>query len=287
MMRPYIDVHAHIGMTVSRSPAVGQTVGRYMGRMASAGVMAAVLCPTAGGPQANGVLDTRREHEAVSAALRAFPDRFPVGLGIAEVRHGEAGVVELERAMTAGGLSGFMCHPGLSGHSLGAELHPFLEAAAVHSGVCLLHQAGSTANIAAYARRFPSVTFIIGHVSLNRGAALDAAKHCANLPNVWYDIAQMPLNADESWNLRSLLSDLDGGRLLFGSDTPYYDFRLTQSLVESSDISESSKDAVAFENAAALIRRFAPGWELPTEPVSPPQVYTEEELWAANGARLL
>ena len=286
-MRPYIDIHAHIGMTVSRSPAVGQTAGRYMGRMASAGVQAAVLCPTAGGPQARGVADTRTQHEEVSAALRAYPRRFPVGLGIAEVRHGADGSAELERAISEGGLSGFMCHPGLSGHSLGAELHPFLEVAASHSGLCLLHQAGSTANIAAYARRFPSLTIVVGHVSLSRGAALDAIKHCAELPNIWYDIAQMPLNADESWDLRRLLSELNSGRLMFGSDAPYYDFRLTQRLVESAEIEEAMKDAVAHGNALSLIRKFAPGWELDADPVEPPQLYTDEELWAANGARLL
>ncbi len=56
-MRPYIDVHCHIGTTVSRAPTVGQSVGRYMARMASAGVAAAILSPTAGGPQAGGVGD--------------------------------------------------------------------------------------------------------------------------------------------------------------------------------------------------------------------------------------
>ena len=48
-MRPYFDVHCHIGMTVSRAPVVGQGVGKCLARMTSAGVIGAIPCPTAGG----------------------------------------------------------------------------------------------------------------------------------------------------------------------------------------------------------------------------------------------
>ena len=38
-MRPYVDVHCHIGTTITYDPAVGQTTGRCLARMASAGVV--------------------------------------------------------------------------------------------------------------------------------------------------------------------------------------------------------------------------------------------------------
>ena len=140
-MRPYFDVHCHIGMTVSRAPVVGQSVGRCMARMASAGVVGAIPCPTAGGPQARGVLDTRAQNEVIARACQRYPERFPIGLGIVEVRHEQAGVDELDRAMSRSGLVGFACHPGLSGHSLGGELHAFLEVVAISvSGISILKQ---------------------------------------------------------------------------------------------------------------------------------------------------
>ncbi|MEZ4736063.1 MAG: hypothetical protein R3E79_53930 [Caldilineaceae bacterium] len=168
-MRPYIDVHCHIGMTVSRAPVVGQSVGRYMGRMAAAGVVAAILCPTSGGPQARGVLDTQDQDEVISQACRRYPDRFPVGLGVVEVRHEGAGVAELARAMDAGGLMGFgspsrfwpfaawrvTSLPGSGGHAQGivslasgrldsqhCRLCPALPRCHLSHGSCLHEQAG-------------------------------------------------------------------------------------------------------------------------------------------------
>ena len=285
-MRPYFDVHCHIGMTVSRAPTVGQSVGRCLARMASADVIGAIPCPTGGSPQARGVLDTRAQHETIANACKLYPERFPIGLGIAEVRHEQAGADELDRAMQEDGLVGFMCHPGLSGHSLGGELYAFLEVVAMHNGVCLLHQAGSTRNIAAYAQRFPSITFIIGHVSMNKAGHLDAIDQCGKCENVWFDVAQKPEGADTSWDLVHLVSNLGSDRIMFGSDLPYYDFRLVQAQIESAALDDETKERIAYQNAVRLVQQFRADW-LPTLiPITPPQVYSEAEMWDANGARL-
>ncbi len=285
-MHPYFDVHCHIGMTVSRAPVVGQSVGRCLARMASANVIGAIPCPTAGGPQANGVRDTRTQNETIANACRLHPERFPIGLGIVEVRHEQAGVNELARAMQEDGLVGFVCHPALSGHSLGGELHAFLEVVAMHGGLCLLHQAGSTRNIAAYAKRFPSITFIIGHVSMNKAGHLDAIEQCGRCENVWFDVAQKPEGADESWDLVHLVNNLGSDRLMFGSDLPYYDFRLVQNQIETARLDDEIKERIAYQNAVRLVQQFRQDW-LPTlAPIAPPQIYSQDEMWDANGARL-
>ncbi len=285
-MRPYFDVHCHIGMTVSRAPVVGQGVGKCLARMASAGVIGAIPCPTAGGPQALGVLDTRKQNEVIARACRKNPDRFPIGLGIVEVRHEQAGVDELDRAMQDDGLVGFVCHPALSGHSLGGELYSFLEVVVMHNGLCLLHQAGSTQNIAAYAQRFPTVTFIIGHVSMNKAGQLDAIAQCGKYENIWFDVAQKPEGADESWDLVHLVNHLSKDRIMFGSDLPYYDFRLVQAQIEAAHIDDETKEQIAYQNVVRLVQQFRPDW-LPTlTPITPPQIYSEHEMWDANGMRL-
>lgn len=285
-MLRYIDVHCHIGMTVSRAPVVGQSVGRCLARMASADVIGAIPCPTAGGPQARGVLDSRAQNEVIANACKNYPDRFPIGLGIVEVRHEQAGADELDRAMQDDGLVGFVCHPGLSGHSLGGELYALLEVVGMHNGLCLLHQAGSTANIAAYARRFPSITFIIGHVSMNKPGHLDAINQCAKQDNIWYDVAQKPEGADESWDLVHLVNNLNKDRIMFGSDLPYYDFRLVQRQIESAEIDDTTKENIAYQNAVRLIQQFRPDWTPTLTSLTPPQIYSENEMWDANGARL-
>ena len=78
-IRPYIDVHCHIGSTVSRAPAVGQSTAKCLGRMASAGVAAAIASPTAGGPQAEGVADTRRQNQGIASACERFPNLTFIG----------------------------------------------------------------------------------------------------------------------------------------------------------------------------------------------------------------
>ena len=66
--RPCIDVHAHIGDTINRVPPVGQTVEKYLARMAESSVYAAIPFPAAGYPLARGVLDTRGQHETIAGA---------------------------------------------------------------------------------------------------------------------------------------------------------------------------------------------------------------------------
>ena len=157
----------------------------------------------------------------------------------------------------------------------------------MRKGLCLLHQAGTTAKIAAYGRRFPDITFIIGHVSMNKEGHYDAIEHCAPCENILFDIAQKPEGADPSWDLAHLVDNLGGERIMFGSDAPYYNFRLVQAQIESANIDEKTKDLIAYQNAVTLIQRFRPDWELPMEDIVLPQIYTDEEMWAARGARLL
>src|SRR5687768_15776367 len=102
--RPYIDIHAHIGETITRVPPVGQTIEKYLARMAESGVYAAVPCPAGGGPQARGALDTRDQNDAIADACRRYPDRFPIGLGILEVRHQGAAADEIARCLDEAGL---------------------------------------------------------------------------------------------------------------------------------------------------------------------------------------
>jgi len=280
--RPYIDVHAHIGRTINRVPPVGQTAEKYLARMAQSAVVAAILCPAAGGPQARGALDTRDQNEAIAQACRRYPARFPIGLAILEVRHERAAVEEIGRAMDQAGLLGFMCHPGLSGHALGEELWPALEVVDARRGLVLLHVGGrgTEARAAAHARRFRNTTFIMAHVSMTKDQHLAAVQHLAGLENVWADFAQHPAGADESWDLADLARRFGADRLLFGSDSPYYDHRLLQAQIEAAALSDDVKDRIAWRNARDLIRRFRPGWERDPGPLLVPEEFAGADLWA-------
>ena len=275
-MRHYVDIHCHIGMSITYDPIAGQNTGLCLGRMASAGIAAAIIGPTAvGSLQARGVLDTRDQNAVIARACRQFPDRFPIGLALIEIRHGVAGVEALERELTENGLMGVMWHPG--GVSPERRLYPFLEVAAMWKGLCLLHE--TAAKTASIARRFPNLTFI-------QHADPEAVEVCRDLENVWFEIVQVPKGADSKWDFAGLINQVGNERLMFGGDAPYYDYRILQADLESANIDEESRDRIAHKNAATLIQQFRPDWELPAEKLSPPQVYTEAELWTAEDDRL-
>jgi predicted TIM-barrel fold metal-dependent hydrolase len=278
-MRPYIDAHSHIGWTITRDPIVGQSTGRYMARMAASGVVAAIIGPTAvGSPQARGMLDTQEQNTVITRACQQFPDRFPIGLALIELRHERDGVTELERATNEGGLRGIMWHPS-GGNVPMARLYPFLEVAAMGKGLCLLHSKAT--DTAALARRFPELTF------LSFAGPEEAADLCAPLENIVFEVLQRPRGAGSEWDFARLVDRVGSERIVFGSDAPYYDWRVLQATLESADVSESIKDRIAYENAVSLIRRFVPDWSMPTQPVVPPQVYPPDELWAAKGERFI
>src|SRR5690242_15141157 len=117
-MRPYIDVHAHIGDTVDRTPPVGQSIEKFLGRMARSSIVAAIPSTAGGGPRERGIADVAVQNAALADACRRYPDRFPIGLALVEARMGQPAADEIERAMDTGGLLGLMCHPGMGKHQL-------------------------------------------------------------------------------------------------------------------------------------------------------------------------
>ena len=280
-MRLYVDVHCHIGTTITYDPAVGQSTGRCLARMASAGVVAAVVGPTAvGSSQIRGLLDTNDQNAIIVRACRQFPDRFPIGLALIELRHGQVGVDALEETLVEGGLKGIMWHP--AGMTFERQLYPFLEVASLGGGLCLLHE--SPARTAFYARRFPNLTFIV-HAGVE-----EEIESCRQLDNIWFEIVQRPKGPKSDWDLPQLVKQLGSERILFGTDLPYYDFRILQAQVESASIDETTRDRIAFQNAVTLIQRLRPDWKPPREAAASPQNYTYEELWdpkEAGSERLL
>ena len=278
--RPYVDVHAHVGETINRVPPMVQTAGKYLARMADSSVYAAIPFPAAGYPLARGVLDMRDQHSAIASACRAYPTRFPIGLGVAEVRLLQAGIDELERAMRDDGLLGFMVHSGISGHALGEELFPWLEVVDARGGIAMLHvgERGPASRAAIYAKRFKNTTFLMAHVSTNERLFAAAVEHLSKLENAWVDFAQHP--QEGTFGIERVVQGFPADRLLFGSDIPYYDLRILQRQIEAADLSEEMKDRIAYRNAVALIQRFKPEWQLPTTPTEMPAAFAGADLWA-------
>ena len=109
---------------------------------------------------------------------------------------------------------------------------------------------------------------------------------CPTGPRSRVKVVQRPKGQDSDWDFIQLMNQAGVERLIFSGDAPYYDYRILQADLESAKVDEASRDRIAYQNAVTLIQRFRPDWELPTEKLSPPQIYTEAELWTAENDRL-
>jgi predicted TIM-barrel fold metal-dependent hydrolase len=252
-----------------------------------------------------GVPEVREANDATAAGCRLYPERFPIGLAFLDPRLGRVAVDEIERAMGEAGLVGLMCPPragagfeagpdnarpgttgdATAGDALGAVLLPALEVVDARGGLALLHvghQVGgiAPARVAAgYARRFGRTTFVMATVSPNEPEHRESIDAFAGLENVWCDLAQHPDTPDRAWDLADLVRGLSAGRLLFGSDAPYWDYRPLQDQIEAARIDSPRKDRIAWANAVDLIGHFRPGWTPPRTPPSPPDGPAGVDLW--------
>jgi predicted TIM-barrel fold metal-dependent hydrolase len=296
---PYIDVHAHIWPVVDRVSAGGpgrQSFEKYLARMAQTNIVAAIpstapMAPAAGGrPEEGGLPGVRDQNDATAAGCRRHPDRFPIGLALLEVALGSAAVDEIERAMTQSRLAGLTCPPHVAGPALDAVLHPALEVIDARGGLALLHVHADGRGVqpeaaAGYARRFPRATFIVANVSTTEAVHRASIAAFAGLENVWCDLARHPghpVAADGTggpWDLADLVRGLSAGRLLFGTDAPYADYRLLQQEIEAARIDAPRKDRLTWGNAADLIGRFRPGWTPPRTPPALPDGFAGVDLW--------
>jgi predicted TIM-barrel fold metal-dependent hydrolase len=260
MTRALIDVHVHIGRTIAT--AKSQTAAEYLETMRSANIERAIISPMAGGRQAEGIRDTMAENDAIAAAIRADPARFPVGLASVEVRHEEKALEELERAFDELGLQGLVFHAMFSGFYVGrgGVLDPLLEALNERRGLCLMHAMPETGGfsmespkeIGLLAARYPQVTFIMGHPSMSddqRAACIDAAR---GKDNVYVDLA-LEVRPE---TVEIFVEALGAERVLFGTDSPFREPQPTIRAVEAARIGDDARERILHGNGAELIDRY-------------------------------
>lgn len=252
MARSVVDIHSHVGRTVTSD--VGQTVDEWITLMAESGVDQAVLSVAAGGVQTEGILDTRRANDRVAAAVAAHPELFPIGLASIEVRHGAAGVVEVARAFDELGLKGLAFHATFEGFTVDSlAFGAVLDATAGRRGLVLLHSTpdakASPRAIAAVASRYPNLVFVLGHPLFSDDQKAQAVAAVLSTPNVHVDIAYQADPATTEFFVR----EVGSGRVLYGSDAPFFPPADVIRSVESANISDADRNAILAGNARTLI----------------------------------
>jgi predicted TIM-barrel fold metal-dependent hydrolase len=250
-----IDLHAHIGHTVSSD--TGQGVDDYLKVMERAGIERAVISVAAGGLASNGIADTMKANDVIAEGVRKYPERLPLGLASIEVRHGARGVEEVSRVMEELGLAGLAFHPAFEGFSVDSvAFRNVLDAIGDREALILLHAHDGFAPPSAIARTaqaYPSITFIMGHPVLSQEQRDESVAAVKSADNVYIDLAYQ----DESAITEEMVNRAGSSKIVYGSDAPFFDALSIRRSIEAAGISEADKSRILYENAEVILERFA------------------------------
>jgi len=218
------DIHHHLGSLSGGSLQEGHDWQErdYSNRvriMDANGVTAAAILAATGYIQADGIKDTMRSNDVVSAYRRRDPKRFPVACGIVEPLHGARSLGELERIKHELRLDGVVWHSRFQGVAVDHQLmRPLLKKVSELGLVPLIHT-NAESNLEAVWRlerlalEFPELTFVsLDALTTNTNSqlALDIAKRTKN---IIFDTAHVRGPA----YVRNFVEAVGSHRMIFGS----------------------------------------------------------------------
>jgi predicted TIM-barrel fold metal-dependent hydrolase len=204
-----IDAHAHVGQGRYKS----LTPEALLHQMDAFGVERAVICPV----EEQIILHNRDGNDFILSQVGQFPTRF-VGFAVANPWYGDPAVEELRRSLGEG-LRGLKLHPTLQGFAVNDPIvYPVVEEAARHRAPIYVHTGtahfGEPFQLAELARRYPNVTFIMGHA----GASdfwYDIPRCHQFAPNILFETSR---NGPANYN--HMMLNIGADHIVFGSNAP-------------------------------------------------------------------
>jgi hypothetical protein len=199
---------------------------------------------------------TPEANDELAAFVRKYPSRL-FGFGTASPRNPGA-PDEVRRCFVELGLRGLKMHPWLQGFSMHEpSLDPIVEVVAEFGGIVLSHDGTppySTAlQIAALARKHPTVPFVLGHGGLH-DTWREALAATSETPNLYLCICGTPPYA-----ARHILANAPLERVLFGTDAGLSDKASQDYAVARVDeidgwgITAAQKQAMLIDNPRRLL----------------------------------
>jgi len=246
MQRIY-DVHVHVGN--SSALYVAGSVDAVVTKMDQNGVTHAAISPIPGFEDPEGVKTAKMMNQQIADIQKQYPDRFPVGLGVAEPQHGKYAMEEVEHALGELKLQGIMFHNDFNGVEVEAPVmfDIMKKISEFPNAVVMLHTAYYSDleppfMIGRIARKFPDLTIVVGHplMTLNQThCIIDLANDC---PNLYLDTCY---TFHHSHIIEQAVESVGSERMIFGSDNPYYgNLCLDKVLIETAKISEKDKENI-------------------------------------------
>jgi uncharacterized protein len=226
------DVHHHVGRafdalggelddTASDPKEIARVeLAERLRIMDDSGVRQALVIPGHGYLRPNGVADTRRVNNEISAYRDQTPGRFPVACGIVEPRDGSHALDEIERVASELGLVALSFHTRFQGVSMDSRwILRYIDRMSELGLVPVIHAMDDTPEeslwkLASIARSFPDLTIL----ALDAFSSYEATRQCFFVADVATNIV---FDTSLSYNfdfIEEFAARCGHERVLFGTD---------------------------------------------------------------------
>ena len=229
------DAHVHLGRSGPWQPHVDPSiyVEKLIPLLDEYNVERAVVFPN---PNVGD--EYPKTNDYIAKCVKKYPERL-VGFGRVDPRRQDS-IRELARMKKVLGLTGLKLHPFVECFR---PDHPFFDRffqKANELKLPILFHSGdgfsSPGLILKIARKYPKLPIILAHL---REYGVGALKECENV--CVETSGTLP-------DFIELCADVDGDRILFGSDVPYYRYPTQIAIVEAAEISQKTKRKIFHEN---------------------------------------
>ncbi|GAA1560845.1 amidohydrolase family protein [Kribbella hippodromi] len=236
--REIVDAHAHLGpyslffIPDNDADAMVRVMDRCGVQLTVLSSHLAIQC------------EARAGNEMTAAAVSRHPGRLA---GYLVVNPWQDPVAELEHWADDPRFVGIKLHPSLHDYRItGPRYRPVWEYAAATGCPVLTHttthhHCDDPAMLGEVAEQHPDVTFLAGHTGLTRDGFDDAIAVAQRTPNVVLELCGSFMHGDE---ITRMVGVLGSGQVVFGSDVPFIDVRMSLGRVLFAVLSETDRAAV-------------------------------------------
>ncbi len=237
-----IDAHAHVGQGRFKSLSPDE----LLRQMDTNGVDRAVLCPV----EEQIVAFNHEGNAYILEQVRGHPARF-VGFAVANPWFGQAAVRELEWALGEG-LRGLKLHAVYQGFPMNNTIvYPLIEVAARHKVPVYAHcgsaHFGEPLRLVELARRYPEVTFLMGHSSFS-DFWNDLPRCHQFAPNILFETSR-----NTPGNFQQIGKEIGTDFMVFGSNAPEHYYHVDMPMLRAMFPDPADQEKIFHRNMARAL----------------------------------
>lgn len=246
---PILDAHAHVGpynRFFAADPS-GAAMVRVMDRCGVAAALVSSLLAVE--------LDAAAGNAETAALCETYPDRF-AGYLVVNPWQDPAG--QIDRWHDHPSFVGIKLHPDLHEYPLdGPQYAPVWEYAARTARPVLVHTwAGSPfddlSHVDRVAARHPGVWLLAGHAGVAPSSFDRAIEVAGRHPRVLLEVCGSHIHGR---HIAGMVRSLGAGKVVFGSDFPFIDLRMSLGRVVFAQLSDEDRAAVLGGTTAGVLAR--------------------------------